>query len=83
MQVTIGISMYPNREEFIPPIDDLIKKINTFDHLEVKTFPTSTVVQGKINTRWALFRIRSPRAISNMTWQSMWSRLFLTTRHCK
>ena len=45
MQVTIDISMYPNREEFIPPIDGFIKKINKFDHLKVRTFPTSTVVQ--------------------------------------
>ena len=47
MQVTIDISMYPNREEFIPPIDGFIKKINMFDHLKVETFPTSTVVQGE------------------------------------
>ena len=26
MQVTIDISMYPNREEFIPPIDGFIEK---------------------------------------------------------
>ncbi len=27
MQVTIDISMYPNREEFIPPIDGFIKRL--------------------------------------------------------
>ena len=46
MQVTIDISMYPNREDFIPPIKGFIEKINRFDHLRVTTFPTSTVVQG-------------------------------------
>lgn len=46
MQVTIDISMYPNREDFIPPINGFIEKINKFDNLKVTTFPTSTVVQG-------------------------------------
>ena len=47
MQVTIDISMYPNREEFIPPIDGFIEKINCFENLKITTFPTSTVVQGE------------------------------------
>ena len=47
MQVTIDISMYPNREDFIPPIDGFIERINQFDNLKITTFPTSTVVQGE------------------------------------
>ena len=47
MEVTIDISLYPNREEFIPPIDGFIEKINSFSNLKVTTFPTSTVVQGE------------------------------------
>ncbi|MDG2117212.1 MAG: hypothetical protein P8J80_11285 [Porticoccaceae bacterium] len=46
MQVTIDISMYPNREDFIPPIKGFIERINRFDLLKITTFPTSTVVQG-------------------------------------
>ncbi|CAI8366816.1 hypothetical protein N9558_01475 [Porticoccaceae bacterium] len=49
MQVTIDISMYPNREDFIPPIEGFIEKINKFDNLKVTTFPTSTVVQGNFD----------------------------------
>ena len=49
MQVTIDISMYPNREDFIPPIDGFIRKINQFSDLNITTFPTSTVVQGEYN----------------------------------
>jgi len=49
MQVTIDISMYPNRENFIPPIKAFIEKINRFDDLKITTFPTSTVVQGEYN----------------------------------
>ena len=47
MIVTIDISMYPNREDFIPPIKDFIKKINNYEDLKVVTYPTSTVVQGE------------------------------------
>ena len=47
MQVTIDISMYPNREDFIPPIDGFIEEINQFNDLKITTFPTSTVVQGE------------------------------------
>ena len=47
MQVTIDISMYPNREDFIPPIKGFIERINQFDGLKITTFPTSTVVQGE------------------------------------
>ena len=44
MQVTIDVSMYPNREDFIPPIKAFIEKINRYPGLKVQTFPTSTVV---------------------------------------
>ena len=47
MQVTIDISMYPNKEDFIPPIKGFIKKINTYSNLKITTFPTSTVIQGE------------------------------------
>ena len=47
MIVTIDISMYPNREDFIPPIKGFIKKINNYKDLKVVTYPTSTVVQGE------------------------------------
>jgi uncharacterized protein YqgV (UPF0045/DUF77 family) len=46
MKVTIDVSMYPNRKDFIPPIDGFIEKINCYKDLKVVTYPTSTVVQG-------------------------------------
>ena len=49
MKATIDISMYPNREDFIPPIDGFIARINQFVNLKITTFPTSTVVQGEYN----------------------------------
>ena len=47
MQVTIDVSMYPNKEDFIPPIKGFIKTINTYSNLKITTFPTCTVVQGE------------------------------------
>ncbi len=47
IQVSIDISMYPNKEDFIPPIKGFIKKINAYKNLKITTFPTSTVVQGE------------------------------------
>ena len=49
MEVTIDISMYPNKEDFIPPIKGFIEKINCYEDLKITTFPTSTVVQGEYN----------------------------------
>lgn len=49
MKVTIDISMYPNKEDFIPPINDFIEKINCYKDLKITTYPTSTVVQGEYN----------------------------------
>ena len=46
MKVTIDVSMYPNRKDFISPIDGFIEKINCYKDLKVVTYPTSTVVQG-------------------------------------
>ena len=47
MTLTVDVSMYPNREDFIPPIDGFIERINRYEGLTVTTFPTSTVVQGE------------------------------------
>ncbi|NIB44014.1 hypothetical protein HBA55_30710 [Pseudomaricurvus alkylphenolicus] len=46
MQVSIDISLYPNNEDFIPPILDFIEHLNGYDNIQIQTFPTSTVVMG-------------------------------------
>ena len=47
MKVTIDISMYPIKDEYIKPIDGFIKIINKFSDLRVMTYPTSTIIQGE------------------------------------
>ncbi|OUU35699.1 MAG: hypothetical protein CBC09_02230 [Cellvibrionales bacterium TMED49] len=57
MQVTIDISMYPNRTDFITPIKGFIERINRFGNLKISTFPTSTVVQG--DYAWAMEAVQN------------------------
>lgn len=45
-QITIDISMYPLREEYIAPINRFIELVNAVAALQVVTTPTSTIVQG-------------------------------------
>lgn len=46
MKISVDISLYPNQENFIPPIKDFIDQLNQYDDVKVQTFPTSTVVMG-------------------------------------
>ena len=39
MKVTIDVSMYPNRKDFIPPIDGFIEKINCYKDLKTMKLP--------------------------------------------
>ena len=70
MEVTIDISMYPSREEFIPPIE-FIARINQFDHLKITTFPTSTVVQGEYDYAIQAVQRLLQTAIKNLIWRFM------------
>ncbi|MBT7952757.1 MAG: hypothetical protein HN764_14100 [Gammaproteobacteria bacterium] len=46
MKLTAEISMYPLREDFIPPIDAVIAKLNSFADMKVNTFATATTLIG-------------------------------------
>ncbi len=46
MQVSIDISLYPNQQDFIPPIKDFIEQLNQYTDIDVQTFPTATIVIG-------------------------------------
>ena len=46
MILTAEISLYPNNQDFIPPIDSFIARLNSYDGVKVETFPTATIVQG-------------------------------------
>ena len=47
MLLSAEISMYPLAENYIPPIDAFIKKLNSYAGLQIETFPTCTVLMGE------------------------------------
>ena len=46
MKVAVDISLYPLDADFIPPIKDVIDRLNTHENLEVWTNAMSTQVIG-------------------------------------
>ena len=46
MKLTVEISMYPLQDNYIPPIDGIIERLNSYPELKVKTTPTCTQVVG-------------------------------------
>lgn len=49
MKVAVDISLYPLDAEFIPPIKDVIDRLNTHENLEVWTNAMSTQVVGEFD----------------------------------
>lgn len=47
MNVSIDISYYPLKDEFIPPIKDFIGRLNNYNKIAVRTNGMSTQVFGK------------------------------------
>lgn len=46
MRVAVDISLYPLDADFIPPIKDVIERLNGYPELEVVTNPMSTQLRG-------------------------------------
>jgi uncharacterized protein YqgV (UPF0045/DUF77 family) len=70
MRVAIDISLYPIADDFIPPIDDVIERLNSHESLEVITNPMSTQVYGEYDVVMAALNREikatfesSPRAV--------------------
>ena len=47
MRVAVDISLYPIADDFIPPIQDVIERLNTHAAIEVATNPMSTQIRGE------------------------------------
>jgi uncharacterized protein YqgV (UPF0045/DUF77 family) len=47
MQVAVDISLYPLSEDFLPPIQDVIKRLNEHDGVSAVTNPMSTQLRGE------------------------------------
>lgn len=47
MKMTVEISMYPVRDDYLPPIKAFIAAMNAHNGLEIETTPTATRVIGE------------------------------------
>jgi uncharacterized protein YqgV (UPF0045/DUF77 family) len=47
MKVAVDISLYPLADDFIPPIQDVIERLNKHDRISVVTNPMSTQLRGE------------------------------------
>ena len=47
MRVAVDISLYPLDQDFIPPIKDVIERLNSHDDIEVVTNPMATQLRGE------------------------------------
>lgn len=47
MRIAVDISLYPLDADFIPPIKDVIERLNAHSSLEVETNSMSTQVRGE------------------------------------
>lgn len=50
MNLSVEISLYPNREDFIPPIKAFIERLNRYENIKIQTFPTATIIMGEYDT---------------------------------
>ena len=49
MQVAVDISLYPLDADFIPPIKDVIERLNRYPDIKVVTNPLSTQLRGEFD----------------------------------
>lgn len=47
MHISVDISLYPLKEDFIPPIDDFIASLKAYKSIEVRTGSMSTKIFGE------------------------------------
>lgn len=52
MKVAVDISLYPLDRDFIPPIADVIERLNKHPDLEIWTNAMSTQVVGEFEDVW-------------------------------
>ena len=56
MRVAVDISLYPFQEDLIPPIRDVIERLNGDPELDVVTNPMSTQIRGDYDKVMALLQ---------------------------
>ncbi len=50
MRIAVDISLYPLRDEYLPPIEDVIARLHAHEDIDVVTNPLSTQLLGEYAT---------------------------------
>jgi uncharacterized protein YqgV (UPF0045/DUF77 family) len=66
MQVAVDISLYPLADDFIPPIQDVIRRLNQHDGIAVATNPMSTQLRGDYDVVMAALSAEIKRTFADV-----------------
>lgn len=65
MQVSVEISMYPLREDYLVAIDDFLERLHSYKDLRVETNSLSTQVFGPISSVFKTLEVEIQRSYEN------------------
>ncbi|MBU3003315.1 hypothetical protein [Paraglaciecola arctica] len=62
MKLVAEISMYPLNEQYIPPIQEFIDRLNSYENIKVVTSATNTIVSGEYLSTMQLLAVEMQRS---------------------
>ncbi len=66
MKVAVDISLYPLAVDFVPPIRDVIERLNRHSQLKVVTNPMSTQIRGEYDDVMAALKDEMKTTFENL-----------------
>ena len=66
MKIAVDISLYPLDADFVPPIRDVIGRLNRHSQLEVVTNPMSTQIRGEYDDVMAALKEEMKTTFENL-----------------
>ena len=66
MKIAVDISLYPLDQDFIPPIQDVIDRLNAHKALQIVTNPMSTQIRGEYDVVMAALNQEIRRSFEQM-----------------
>ena len=67
MQISVEISLYPLRENFISPIENFISRLKKYDSIEVRTNNMSTQLFGEFDDLIKILKVEMEKTFKNET----------------
>ena len=66
MKIAVDVSLYPLAADFVPPIRDVIGRLNRHSQLEVVTNPMSTQIRGEYDDVMAALKEEMKTTFENL-----------------